>query len=109
MKNPKFKSLVHELRQRSVFRAGAAYLLGAWMLLQIADVTFDRLPIPAGAMTALIVIVIIGFPFTLILAWGYEITLEGVVRHEETDGGAPRIALAKFLMLLLHLWFQIRG
>jgi len=101
MKNPKLKSLVHELRQRSVFRAGATYLLGAWMLLQIADVTFDRLPIPAGAMTALIVIVIIGFPFTLILAWGYEITLEGVVRHEETDGGAPRLALAKFLTLLL--------
>ena len=75
-------------------------MVGAWMLLQIADVTFDRLPIPAGAMTALIAIVVIGFPVTLILAWGYEITLQGVVRHEDTDGGAPRLALAKFLTLL---------
>lgn len=101
MKNRTFKSVIHELRQRSVFRAGVTYMIGAWMLLQIADVTFDRLPIPPGAMTALIVLVIFGFPITLILAWGYEITLEGVVRHEDTDGGAPRLALARFLMLLI--------
>ena len=100
MKNRNFQGVIHELRQRSVFRAGVAYMVGAWMLLQIADVTFDRLPIPAGAMTALIAIVVIGFPVTLILAWGYEITLQGVVRHEDTDGGAPRLALAKFLTLL---------
>jgi len=101
MKNRSAKSFIHELRQRSVFRAGVAYMVGAWMLLQIADVTFDRLPIPAGAMTALIVIIIIGFPVTLILAWGWEITLEGVVRHEDTEGGAPRLALAKFVTLLI--------
>ena len=100
MKNRNFKSVIHELRQRSVFRAGVTYMVGAWMLLQIADVTFDRLPIPASAMTVLIVILIFGLPITLILAWGYEITLEGVVRHEDTHGGAPRLALAKFVGLL---------
>jgi TolB-like protein/Tfp pilus assembly protein PilF len=96
----RLKTVVQELRQRSVFRAGVTYAVAAWLLLQIADVTFDRLPIPEGAMTALIVLIIIGFPVTLILAWGFEITVQGVVRHEDTDGGAPRIALAKFLSLL---------
>ncbi len=96
----RLENVYHELRQRSVFRACVTYTIVAWMLLQIADVTFDRLPIPDGAMTALIVLVIIGFPITLILAWGFEITMEGVVRHEDTDGGAPRLAMAKYLTLI---------
>ena len=93
-------NLIVELRDRSVFRAMVAYAVVAWVLLQIADVTFDRLPIPDAAMTVLIVLVITGFPITLILAWGYEITIEGVVRHEDTDGGAPKIARIKFLLLI---------
>jgi len=96
----RWKNVYHELRQRSVFRACVTYTIAAWLLLQIADVTFDRLPIPDGAMTALIVLIIIGFPVTLILAWGFEITMQGVVRHEDTDGGAPRLALAKYLSLI---------
>ncbi len=78
MKNRTLKSVIHELRQRSVFRAGVTYMIGAWVLLQIADVTFDRLPIPDGAMTALIVLVIFGFPITLILAWGLERELQAI-------------------------------
>ena len=77
----RLQSFIQELRQRSVFRAMVAYAVVAWMLLQVADVTFDRLPIPDSAMTVLIVLVIAGFPVTLLLAWGYEITVQGVVRH----------------------------
>ncbi len=95
------KDLIHELRNRSVFRAMAAYSVAAWILLQIADVTFDRLPIPANAMTVLIVIAIIGFPVTLVLAWAYEITLDGVVRHDETKGAAPRLAFLPFTLVLV--------
>ena len=59
--------LVEELRSRSVIRALIAYSVVAWMLLQVADVTFDRLPIPDNAMTVLIVLVILGFPVVGIL------------------------------------------
>jgi len=76
------------------------YAVVAWMLLQVADVTFDRLPIPDSAMTVLIVLVVTGFPITLLLAWGYEITIQGVVRHEDTHGGAPRLATAQFIVLV---------
>ena len=93
--------MIVELRERSVFRAMVAYTVVVWVLLQIADVTFDRLPIPDSAMTVFILLVIVGFPITLVLACGYEITIEGVVRHEDTDGGAPKIARAKFLSLIL--------
>ena len=49
------KDLLEELRSRSVIRALIAYAVAAWVLLQIADVTFDRLPIPDNAMTVLII------------------------------------------------------
>lgn len=78
-----------------------AYSVVSWMLLQVADVTFDRLPIPEGAMTALIVLVIIGFPVTAILAWAYEVTVHGIVRHEEVPGGAPRIAFFKYVVIVI--------
>lgn len=64
----RIRNLVREFRERSVFRATVTYSVVAWMLLQVADVTFDRLPLPESAMTILIVLVIIGFPITLALA-----------------------------------------
>ena len=78
----RISNLFHELRNRSVIRTLIAYGVAAWVLLQIADVTFDRLPIPDSAMTVLIVLVIAGFPIAGILAWGYELTVRGIVRHD---------------------------
>ena len=94
------KDLVEELRSRSVIRTVIAYAVVAWMLLQVADVTFDRLPIPDNAMTILIVIIIIGFPVVGILAWGYEVTVRGIVRHEEADRRAPRMAFLPFIAIV---------
>jgi len=96
----RFENLVEELKSRSVFRTMVAYSVAAWMILQVADVTFDRLPIPDSAMTILIALVISGFPIAFVLAWGYEITGRGIVRHEETAGGAPRIALLPYLTIV---------
>ena len=97
----RIKNLIEELRSRSVFRTMVAYTVVAWMLLQVADVTFDRLPIPENSMTVLIVLVIIGYPIAFILAWGYEITVRGIVRHEETAGGAPRIAFLNYAIIVV--------
>ena len=93
-------NLVQELRNRSVFRALVAYGVVAWMLLQVADVTFDRLPIPENSMTVLIALVVIGFPITAFLAWAYELTARGIVRHEETGTRAPRLAFLPFVAVV---------
>ena len=95
------KNLIQELRSRSVFRTMVAYTVAAWILLQVADVTFDRLPIPDSSMTVLIALVIGGFPIAFILAWGYEITVRGIVRHEETAGGAPRLAFVPYVLIVV--------
>jgi TolB-like protein/Tfp pilus assembly protein PilF len=97
----RFRKFVQELRNRSVFRATVVYCVVAWLLLQVADVTLDRLPVPDGAMTAVIVLAILGLPVTVVLAWAYEITLRGIVRHEETRGGAPKLAFLPFILLVI--------
>jgi TolB-like protein/Flp pilus assembly protein TadD len=92
-------NLLREMRNRSVFRALVAYAVAAWMLLQVADVTFDRLPIPDNAMTVLIVLVVTGFPITAILAWGWEFTMRGIVRHEEKAPGTPKVPFLPFVAI----------
>ncbi len=99
--NSRFRNVIEELRKRSVFRATVVYCVVAWLLLQVADVTFDQLPIPDGAMTVLIVLAILGLPVTVVLAWAYDITIRGIVRHEETRGGAPRLAFLPFILLVI--------
>lgn len=92
-------NLLRELRNRSVFRALVAYTVAAWMLLQVADVTFDRLPLPDNAMTVLIVLVVTGIPITAILAWGWEFTMRGIVRHEQKDASARKVPFLPFIAI----------
>ena len=94
------RNLVRQLQERSVFRALVAYGVVAWMLLQVADVTFDRLPIPRNSMTVLIVLVVIGFPVVAIVAWAYELTARGIVRHGDAGTRAPRMAFLPFVAVV---------
>ena len=97
----RIRNLLRELRNRSVIRALIAYAVIAWMLLQVSEITFKRLPIPDGAMTILIVLVIVGFPVTAILAWAYEFTLRGIVRHEERTGQSGRMPFLPFIVIVV--------
>ena len=97
----RIEEFVSELRSRSVIRALIAYAVVAWMLLQVADVTFDRLPLPDNAMTILIVLVIAGFPVTGILAWGYEVTIKGIFRHDQAEGRPPRMAFFHYIAIVI--------
>ncbi len=72
---------ISELKRRNVFRVAAAYAVGAWILAQVADVFFPALHLPGWTVTLVIVLLILGFPVALFLAWAYEITPEGVKRE----------------------------
>jgi len=69
-----------ELRRRRIFRALAAYLVGAWVLLQIASVTFPPLGLPEWWQRALIIALAVGVAPVSVLAWLYDFTAHGVVR-----------------------------
>ena len=69
-----WRSIAAELRRREVYPVIVAYAVVAWVLLQIGEVTFEPLGLPDWAMTALIAIVVGGFPVAVILAWVYDFT-----------------------------------
>ncbi len=74
------------LRERGVLRVAASYAVIAWLLLQIADVTFDPLGVPKWVMTSLIVAAVLGFPVAIALAWFYEVGDHGVQRDTAAEG-----------------------
>jgi TolB-like protein/Flp pilus assembly protein TadD len=61
-------------------RVGLAYILVGWIMMQIGEVTFEALLLPPWALTLLILLVVLGFPVALVLAWAYEVTPEGIVK-----------------------------
>jgi len=67
-----------ELRRRNVFKVGAAYAIVSWLILQVSSTTFPALHLPSWAFTLVTVLMLIGFPFALLLAWAFELTPEGV-------------------------------
>ncbi len=83
-----FRASMQDLKRRKVFRVGASYALVAWILLQVAEVTFPAFDIPDSAMRFLVILVIVGFPLTLVLAWLFDITPDGVKRTRETPSPA---------------------
>jgi TolB-like protein/Flp pilus assembly protein TadD len=72
--------LFEELKRRSVFRAAALYAVVAWVLVQIGEATFEPLGLPEGSQRLLIILVALGFPVAVVLAWIFDITPEGIVR-----------------------------
>ena len=78
-------SFIAELKRRRMFRAMAAYFVGAWLLLQIANVTFPPLGLPDWMQRALIIALAVGIVPAFVLAWIYDLTAYGVVR---TDNAA---------------------
>jgi TolB-like protein len=77
-----------ELKKRNVYKAGVAYLVTSWLLLQIVDVVGPGLGWDESVTTLLLKILIVGFPIVLVLAWLYELTPKGFKRtgryQEET-------------------------
>lgn len=64
--------LISELTRRGVVQTGVSYLVVGWLLIQIGDATFDNLPLPWWSAPFLTILVIVGFPIALALAWFLE-------------------------------------
>lgn len=73
-------SLIAELKRRRVFRVAGAYLVGAWIVLQVADTLFPALHLPPWTVTLVAAAVVLGFPIALVLGWAFDITPGGIER-----------------------------
>jgi TolB-like protein/Tfp pilus assembly protein PilF len=72
-----------ELKRRNVYKVAVAYLVAAWLLIQIATQVFPFFEIPDWAVRLVVLILILGFPIALVLSWAFEITPEGIKREED--------------------------
>src|SRR5215470_9263739 len=74
-----------ELKRRNVYKVAIAYAVIAWLLMQIASQIFPFFEIPNWMVRAVIVLLALGFPIALIIAWAFELTPEGLKRTEAAD------------------------
>ena len=81
-------SVIAELKRRNVFRVAALYLVAAWVLLQVGDLLFGLLGLPAWTNKLLFAGLVLGFVPALIFSWVYELTPEGLKREHEIERNA---------------------
>jgi TolB-like protein len=74
-----------ELKRRNVYKVGVAYGIVGWLMVQIATQVFPFLEIPNWVVRLVIVLVAVGFPIALVIAWAFELTPEGIKRTENVD------------------------
>jgi TolB-like protein/Tfp pilus assembly protein PilF len=79
------KNFFAELKRRNVYKVAIAYAIVAWLLMQIATQVFPFLEIPNWAIRLVIMLIVIGFPIALVIAWAFELTPEGLKRTEDVD------------------------
>jgi TolB-like protein/Tfp pilus assembly protein PilF len=82
MSSPNFFA---ELKRRNVYKVAVAYAVVGWLIAQIATQIFPFLEIPNWIVRLVIVLIAIGFPIALVIAWAFEATSEGIKRTEEAD------------------------
>ena len=78
-------SFFDELKRRNVFRVGIAYLVVAWLTLQVADVVINNIGAPDWVFQAIMLVLALGFPVVLVFAWAFEMTADGIKKEKNVD------------------------
>jgi len=78
-------SIFNELKRRNVFRVGIAYLIVAWLVMQVADVVINNIEAPVWVFQVIMLLLGIGLPVVLIFAWAFEMTPEGIKKEKDVD------------------------
>ncbi|HEY2109154.1 MAG TPA: hypothetical protein VGH17_04590, partial [Candidatus Acidoferrales bacterium] len=98
MNPPNFFS---ELKRRNVYKVAVAYIVAGWALSQGIAQVFPVFDVPNWAIRAIVLLVIIGLPIALVLAWMFELTSQGIKRTETADA-MPGTAQRK-----KHAWIYV--
>jgi TolB-like protein len=78
-------NFIEELKRRNVFRVAAAYLVTAWVTLQLADIVLENIEAPAWILQVFMLALGLGFPLAMIFAWAFEMTPEGLKKEKDVD------------------------
>ncbi len=74
-----------ELKRRNVYKVAVVYAIVGWLLIQVATQVFPFFEIPNWTVRLVVLLIAIGFPIALIIAWAFELTPEGLKRTETVD------------------------
>ena len=84
------RGLFAELRRRHIWRVTAAYVVAGWLLIQVATQVFPFFKIPDWSVRLVVLLIMLGFPVAVVLAWIFEMTPAGVRRTEPADSPDAR-------------------
>lgn len=84
------RSFLQELKRRHVYRAAVAYAVVGWLLIQFATQVFPIFSMPNWAAELVVLLILIGFPIVVVLAWVFELTPAGIRRTEPTHSDDAR-------------------
>jgi len=94
-------SFFAELKRRNVYKVAVAYAVVAWLLMQIASQIFPFFEIPNWVVRLVVLLLIVGFPIALIIAWAFETTPQGIKRTEAADAAGLRSHGAAWIYIVL--------
>ena len=106
------KKYIAELKKRHVFKAGLAYLIGAWVFTEVSALVLDTFAAPHYVMKTILIVLVIGFPIWLAFSWVYDLTPDGIKKTPktiQTDTKSPKInqrlnrAIITFLTIAVTL------
>ncbi len=104
------RSLVLELRRRSVFRAMGIYIAAAWAFVQVVSLVLPAVGAPEGALLYAWLLVIVLLPLALVFAWRYDVTWDGLVRTPpSTSDESFDPSLKRFDFVLLTMILVVAG
>ena len=81
-------SILGEIKRRKVFQVAAVYAVVAWLIIQIVDVVGEPLTLPSWIDAVVIVLLAVGFPIAVILAWAFDLTPQGIRADSEIQGSS---------------------
>jgi hypothetical protein len=97
----KIDNFFAELKRRNVYKVGIAYIVGGWALSQGIAQVFPVFDIPNWAIRSIVLLIIIGLPIALVLAWMFELTPQGIKRTETADAMPESVRKKK------HVWIYV--
>jgi TolB-like protein/Flp pilus assembly protein TadD len=95
------RNIFTELKRRNVYKVAVAYAVVAWLLMQIASQIFPFFEIPNWVVRLVVLLLVIGFPIALIIAWAFEVTPEGIKRTEAADAAGQRSRGSAWIYVVL--------
>src|SRR5207244_11450136 len=78
-------NLFTELKRRNVYKVAVAYAVVGWLVVQISAPVLPTFHAPEWVMQTLVVLVALGFPIALVIAWAFELTPEGIKQMGDVD------------------------